>query len=208
MSSHTKTAGRTSAKMNVRTMVEIGMLGAISVILMMFEIPLWFAPSFYKIDLSECRPYRSLALGPVAGALIELVKILLHLLLKGTSTAGVGDLANFLIGCAMAVPAAWIYQKQKTKKNAIIGLVCGTAVMTIAGSFLNALVLLPAYAAAFGMPIDALVGMGTAVNKAITSVATFALFAVAPFNIVKGVLVSLITMLLYKHVSPILKGNR
>ena len=80
--------------------------------------------------------------------------------------------------------------------------------MTIAGSFLNALVLLPAYAAAFGMPIDALVGMGTAVNKAITSVATFALFAVAPFNIVKGVLVSLITMLLYKHVSPILKGNR
>ena len=195
MSSHTKTAGRTSAKMNVRTMVEIGMLGAISVILMMFEIPLWFAPSFYKIDLSEVPVLiGAFALGPVAGALIELVKILLHLLLKGTSTAGVGDLANFLIGCAMAVPAAWIYQKQKT--------------MTIAGSFLNALVLLPAYAAAFGMPIDALVGMGTAVNKAITSVATFALFAVAPFNIVKGVLVSLITMLLYKHVSPILKGNR
>ena len=209
MSSHTKTAGRTSAKMNVRTMVEIGMLGAISVILMMFEIPLWFAPSFYKIDLSEVPVLiGAFALGPVAGALIELVKILLHLLLKGTSTAGVGDLANFLIGCAMAVPAACIYQKQKTKKNAIIGLVCGTAVMTIAGSFLNALVLLPAYAAAFGMPIDALVGMGTAVNKAITSVATFALFAVAPFNIVKGVLVSLITMLLYKHVSPILKGNR
>ena len=209
MSSHTKTAGRTSAKMNVRTMVEIGMLGAISVILMMFEIPLWFAPSFYKIDLSEVPVLiGAFALGPAAGALIELVKILLHLLLKGTSTAGVGDLANFLIGCAMAVPAAWIYQKQKTKKNAIIGLVCGTAVMTIAGSFLNALVLLPAYAAAFGMPIDALVGMGTAVNKAITSVATFALFAVAPFNIVKGVLVSLITMLLYKQESPILKGNR
>ena len=81
MSSHTKTAGRTSAKMNVRTMVEIGMLGAISVILMMFEIPLWFAPSFYKIDLSEVPVLiGAFALGPVAGALIELVKILLHLL--------------------------------------------------------------------------------------------------------------------------------
>lgn len=98
MSSHTKTAGRTSAKMNVRTMVEIGMLGAISVILMMFEIPLWFAPSFYKIDLSEVPVLiGAFALGPVAGALIDMVKILLHLLLKGTSTAGVGDLANFLI---------------------------------------------------------------------------------------------------------------
>ena len=118
MSSHTKTAGRTSAKMNVRTMVEIGMLGAISVILMMFEIPLWFAPSFYKIDLSEVPVLiGAFALGPVAGALIELVKILLHLLLKGTSTAGVGDLANFLIGCAMAVPAAWIYQLTEKQKN-------------------------------------------------------------------------------------------
>lgn len=117
MSSHTKTAGRTSAKMNVRTMVEIGMLGAISVILMMFEIPLWFAPSFYKIDLSEVPVLiGAFALGPVAGALIELVKILLHLLLKGTSTAGVGDLANFLIGCAMAVPRPGFTRNRKQKR--------------------------------------------------------------------------------------------
>ena len=80
--------------------------------------------------------------------------------------------------------------------------------MTVVGCFLNAFVLLPAYSKAFGMPMEALIGMGTAVNPAITSLTTFALLAVAPFNILKSVVVSVITVLLYKHISPILKGNR
>lgn len=149
----------------------------------------------------------SFALGPVAGALIELVKNLLKLVIKGTNTAFVGDIANYLIGCALVVPAGIIYKRKKSKKNAIIGMAAGTLFMTIAGCFINAYVLLPAYSKAFGMPIDALVGMGTAVNPAITGLGTFVILAVAPFNIIKGIVVSVVTLLLYKYISPILKGQ-
>ena len=140
--------------------------------------------------------------------LIGLVKILLNLLIRGTSTAGVGDLGNFLIGCAMCIPASLIYQKLHSRKGAIIGMVTGTVFMTIVGCFINAYLLLPAYAAAFHMPIDALVAMGTAVNSHINSLLTFVLLSVAPFNLLKGFLVSLIVFLIYKKISPILKMGR
>lgn len=209
MSNNTNTMAATAAKGNLRTMVTVAMLGAISMILMLFEIPLWFAPSFYEIDLSEVPVLiGTFALGPLAGAATELVKILLKLVFKGTNTAFVGDFANFLIGCALVVPAGLIYKMRKTKKMAVAGMAAGTIAMTVAGCFINAYVLLPAYGKAFGMPIDALVGMGTAVNPAITGLGTFVILAVAPFNIVKGVVVSVITLLLYKYVSPILKGQQ
>lgn len=190
-------------------MVVIAMLGAIAMILQLFEFPLWFAPGFYEIDLSEVPVMiGTFALGPVAGALIELVKNLLKLVMKGSSTAFVGDVANYVIGCALVVPAGIIYKKKKSRKNAIIGMAAGTAVMTVAGCFINAYVLLPAYGKAFGMPIDALIGMGTAVNPAITGLGTFVILAVAPFNIIKGIVVSVITLLLYKYISPVLKGHQ
>ena len=209
MSTNTKVAERAGSRSSVRTLVQIGMLGAVSVILMMFEIPLWFAPSFYKMDLSEVPVLiGSFAMGPAAGALIELVKIVLHLLFKGTTTAGVGDFANFLIGCALFVPAGIIYGRKKSRKSAVIGMAVGGIFMIIAGCFLNAFVLLPVYGKAFGMPMEALIGMGTAVNPAITNLAGFAILAVAPFNLLKAAAVSVITMLLYKHISPILKGTK
>ena len=90
----------------------------------------------------------------------------------------------------------------------MIGMAAGTVFMAFIGCFLNAYVLLPAYAKAFGMPVDAFVQMGTAINPAINGIWTFVLLAVAPFNLIKGVLVSVITVLLYKHISPILKGTR
>ena len=138
------------------------------VVLMFFDIPLSFAPSFTRLDLSRSSGVdRAFAMGPLAGAAIELIKILLNLVMKGSTTAGVSEVANFLIGCAYVMPAAWIYKTQKTKKNAMIGMAVGTVFLAAAGGLLNAFVLLPAYAAAFGMPMDALVGMGSAVNKAI-----------------------------------------
>lgn len=195
-------------KNKVRMMAQIGMLSAIAVVLMLFEIPLPFAPSFYEIDFSEVPVLvGSFAMGPLAGAAIEFVKILLNFTINGTTTAGVGEFANFLIGCAMVLPAAWIYKMNHTRKGAIIGMLTGTLFMAFIGCFLNAFVLLPTYAKAFGMPIDALVGMGTAVNSHITSLTTFVIFAVAPFNLLKGFLVSLIVFLIYKKISPILKMN-
>ena len=208
-SSGTNAVKTTAERSNLRNLVQIGMLGAVSVVLMMFEIPLFFAPSFYKIDLSEIPVLiGTFAMGPVAGMFIELIKVVLHMLFKGSSTAGVGDFANFLIGCAMIVPAGLIYQKKKSKKSAVIGMIAGTLFMAFIGCFLNAFVLLPAYGKAFGMPDDALVAMGTAVNPAINSLLTFVVLAVAPFNILKGLIVGVITFLLYKHVSPILHGTQ
>ena len=193
-----------------RKLVEIGMLGAIATVLMLFEFPIPFiAPPFYELDFSEVPVLvGAFALGPVAGATIELVKILINLLINGTATAFVGEIGNYLLGCSFIIPAALIYKKKKSKKTALAAMIIGTIVMTVFGCILNAYVLLPTYAAAFGMPIDAIIGMGSAINGNINDVMTFVIIAVAPFNIIKGIVVSVITLLIYKHISPILKGNR
>ncbi len=207
MSTDAVTSTKTKPRTNVRRMAQMGMLAAISVVLMLFEIPLPFAPAFYEIDFSEVPVMVGcFTMGPVAGAIIEFLKILLNFAINGTDTAGVGELANFLIGCSMVVPAAIIYKKKRTKSGAVLGMVVGTVFMTFVGCFFNAFVLLPAYAKAFGMPMEALIGMGSAVNSHITSLGTFAIFAVAPFNLLKGFLVSVIVLLIYKKISPILKS--
>ena len=174
-------------------------------VLMLVEIPLFFAPGFYKMDLSElpvliCTFY----LGPVAGVIAELLKVAIKLLLKGTSTAFVGDFANFAVGCSFVLPASVVYHARPSRKSALTGLVIGTLVMTLFGSAFNAIYLLPKFAQLFGMPLEVIVGMGTKVNSAITSVSTLVLFAVVPFNLLKGIVVSLLTFLLYKRISPIL----
>lgn len=206
MNSNVMTNTNASPKIRTKTIAQIGMLSGIAVVLMLFEIPLPFAPAFYEIDFSEVPVLvGTFAMGPLAGAAIELIKILLNLAINGTITAGVGEFANFLIGCSFIVPAGIIYKKMHNKKGAIIGMVTGTIIMTVLGCFLNAYLLLPTYAKAFQMPIDALVGMGTAVNANITDMLTFVAFAVAPFNLLKGVLVSLIVLLIYKKISPIFR---
>ena len=193
-------------KLTTKMITQIGMLGAIATVLMLFEIPLPFAPSFYEIDFSEVPVLIGcFSMGPLAGALIELVKIVLNFVINGTATAGVGEIANYIIGCALCVPAGLIYKRNKTKKGALLGLSVGTVFMTILGGFVNAYILLPTYAAAFKMPIDGLIQMGTAVNANINSLFTFVMFAVAPFNLLKGVLDSIIVMAVYKKISPILK---
>lgn len=207
----TEAAVKTNVKTRnkIRTMAQVGMLGAIAVVLMLFEIPLPFAPSFYEIDFSEVPVLvGSFTMGPIAGITIELIKILLNLAINGTTTAGVGEFANFLIGCAFIVPAAVIYKRKRTRTGAIIGMVSGTVFMAVVGCFLNAYLLLPTYAKAFGMPIEALVDMGAAVNSQVHSLATFVIFAVAPFNLLKGVLVSLIVFIIYKKISPVLRMNQ
>ena len=195
-------------RMKTRNMVSIAMLAAVAVVLMLFEFPLPFLPPFYKIDASELPVIiGAFAMGPWAGVLIELLKVLLNLLLDGTTTAFVGEFANFLIGCSYVVPASLVYYYRKSKKNAVLGLLLGTLACAVVGCLLNAYLLLPAYSKAFKMDIEALIAMGTAANKAINSMFTFVLFATAPLNILKCGLVSVITMLIYKPISRILKGE-
>lgn len=190
-----------------RRLAQIAMLGAAAGVLMFIEFPLPFlAPPFYKMDFSELPVLiGGFAMGPVAGILIEIIKIALHLLFKGTSTAFVGELGNLIMGCAFIVPAAIIYKRRKTRGNAIIGMVVGIIVMAVASVLVNAYMLLPAYCTAFHIELDVIIGMGAAIHSSINSVMTFCILAVAPFNIFKGVVISILTMILYKHIRRILK---
>ena len=123
------TAAKTPAKHyhETRMMVQIAMLTAVAEVLMLFDFPLPFAPSFYKIDLSEVPILIGcFAMGPAAGIIIEAMKILLNFIISGTVTAGVGELANFAIGCSMVLPAGLIYRYHKTRKNAVLGMAAGT----------------------------------------------------------------------------------
>ena len=194
---------------SARNVAVIGVLGALATVLMTLEFPLPFLPPFYKLDFSEVPVLLGgFAIGPLAGVLIEAIKVVLHMLFAGTQTAGVGDLANFLIGCAFIVPAAVLYRLKKNRAHAVAGMAAGTAVMTVVGGLLNAAVLLPVYAVAFHLPLDQIIAMGTELNANIVDLSTFVFFATTPLNLIKGVLVSVLVFILYKHVSPLLHGKR
>ncbi len=186
----------------------VGTCAAIATVLHVLDFPLLFlAPEFYKLDFSElpvllCGFY----LGPTATVACEGVKILLKLVVKGTSTAFVGDFANFVVGCALVLPATMWYHFHKSRHSAVIGLILGTVSMTILGSAFNAVYLLPKFAQLYGIPLDAIIGMGTAIHPSIHNVATFALLCVAPLNLIKGAAVSVLTLLLYKKVARPLFG--
>lgn len=196
-----------SEKTKINKLVLMAMLSAVAAILMYVEFPLTFvAPSFYELDLSEVPVMiGSFMLGPCAGVIMEALKVLLKLVLKGTSTAFVGDFANFILGCAFVIPASVVYHTKKTKKRAIIGLVTGGIVLIVSGVFHNALYLLPKYSQLYGMPIEAFISMGAKINPAISNVFTFVILAVAPFNLIKSVIVGVITMFLYKYLSKLIK---
>lgn len=182
------------------------MFGALAMVLHIFDFPVPFlAPGFYKLDFSEIPVMiGAFYLGPVGGVIIELVKIMLKLVVKGTSTAFVGDLANFVVGCSFVVPASILYHVKKSRRMAVASLVTGTLIMTVFGSIFNAIYLIPAFSRLYGMPLEAIVGMGTAINPAVNSVWMLALLAVAPLNLLKGVLISVPTMVLYKRISRVL----
>ena len=192
-----------------RRITIIAVCSAIAAVLHMLDFPLLFlAPEFYKLDFSElpvmlCGFY----LGPSAAVACEAVKIILKLLLKGTSTAFVGDFANFAVGCALVLPAVIIYHIRKTRRSAFWGLLAGTIVLTVFGTAFNAVYLLPKLSQLYGISLDAIIGMGSDINRGIHSVTTFVMLAVAPLNLIKGVSVSVLTLLLYKRVARPLFGK-
>ena len=196
-----------SDKTKINKLVIMAMFSAVAAVLMYVEFPITFiAPAFYEMDLSEVPVMiGSFMLGPCAGVIMEAVKVLLKLVLKGTSTAFVGDFANFILGCALVVPASVVYHTKKIKKRAIIGLVTGGIVLIVSGVFLNALYLLPKYSQLYGMPVETFINMGAAINPAISNIFTFVILAVAPFNLIKATVVGVITMLLYKYLSRLIK---
>ena len=199
--------GNSERILSTKKVVIIGVFSAISTVLMLLEFPLFFAPGdIYKMDFSELPALLvGFAYGPVSAVMVELVKIILKTLIKGTSTAFVGELANFVVGCSFLLPATIIYRLKKTKKTAIVSCIAGTLMITAFGSFFNAVYLIPTFAGMYGIDVNTIVGMGQSVNSHITSITSFIFMAVAPFNLLKGIIDSVITVLIYKRLRPIMK---
>lgn len=182
---------QTVKRMDTKKVVKIGMLSAVSIVLMMFELALPIFPSFLKLDISDLPALvGAITMGPVAGVMIELVKNLLHLF--KTSTAGVGELANFLVGIALVLPMGVCFQKHRNLLGYAAGAVLGTICMVAVACVFNYYVLIPAFAVAFGAPVEAFVEMAQAVNSHVVDLKTLVLLAVGPFNVVKAIIVAII----------------
>ncbi len=197
----TGTVGRT------RRLTIIAMLSAISTVLMVFDFPVWFVPPFYKMDFSEFPAIiGGFALGPVAGITIEFLKVFLNLFINGTDTAFVGEFASFVMGSFFIVPASIIYYAKKSKITALIGLISGVVFATAAGCLLNAFLLIPTYSKLFHMPLEVILGMGTEKNGSVHNMFTFVTLLVAPFNLFKYTILSVLTLFSYKKIRVVLKG--
>lgn len=190
-----------------RALVRIAMLSVIAFVLMLLEVPLPLVPPWLKFDLGDLPALiGSFALGPIAGIVIEFLKVLLFFVIRGTTSGGVGELASFLLGASLVVPAGLVYMRNRTRTGAALGLLAGIIVFSAMGVIANIYVLLPFYQTI--MPLDVILGMASKVNPAIKSLNDIVLMGVLPFNIIKGVLTSVATLILYKYVSPLLKPNK
>lgn len=193
-------------KFNTRKMMIIAMMGAMAAILMFFELSVPLAPPFIKFDFSDLPVLiASFLYGPLYGIATAAIKILLKLLIKPTSTAFVGELSNFILTSLFVAIASIIYRFNKTKKGAITGMFVSTLTTSILAVFSNFFVIFPLYATMFGMTMDAIIGMVVAVNPWVKDAMTMFLFSILPFNIFKYGVISLITALIYKKISIVLK---
>lgn len=189
---------------NVRYMTVTAMLSAVAFALMFFEFSIPFlVPSFIQMDLSELPALiGAFAMGPWYGVIICLIKNLIHLLI--TTTGGVGELSNFILGAAFVLPAGLIYQRKKTKKNAVIGSVLGAAFMALLSVVSNYFIVYPVYTAF--LPMDTILAMYQEILPSADTLLKCLVIFNMPFTFVKGMLSVVITLLIYKHISPIIKG--
>lgn len=187
-------------KNTTKRLAMVSMFGAISMVLMLFEVPVLFAPSFMKMDLSDLPIILgTFMMGPVEGFFIIVVKIALKLVFRGTDTAFVGELASMVASLAYILPAYIVYHFKRTKTGALLSLACGTVVTTIVSMVSDFYVVFPAYVKFYGIPMDGIIGMGTAINKNITNLYSMMIWAVMPFNLLKYLITSVIVFVLYKR---------
>ncbi len=194
-----------SSMIRTKDMTKVGMLSVIAFILMYFQLPITFvAPPFMKLDISDLPVLMgAFTMGPVFGIIIAALKNILHIVFKGTMTAGIGELSNFIISSTFAFVSAYFYRKHRTYKGAIISLTMGVLAMTFLAMLSNYFVVFPLYAKV--MPMDAIIAMGSAITSKITGLFTMMIYSVLPFNLIKGFTTSAVMMLVYKKISPIFK---
>lgn len=193
-----------------RNLVVAGMLSAVAFVLMFFDFPLpMLIPSFIKMDFSDLPALLgAFALGPVYGVVISLLKNILHILIKGTSTAAVGELSNFILGAAFSFTAGLLYKKKRTRNGALIGAITGAAVMALVSLPSNYFITYPAYSVFYGMSPEAILKAYQAIVPSVENLFQCLLLFNVPFTFVKGGLDVVLCMLIYKPLSPILHGKR
>lgn len=186
------------------------MLSAVAFILMFIEFPLpMLIPSFVKMDFSDLPALLgAFALGPVYGVVISFMKNLLHIIIKGTSTACVGELCNFMLGAVFSAVAGFVYKRHKSRKTAILGAIAGAAVMAVFSVPSNYFITYPAYVQFYHMPLEAILGMYQAILPSADSLIKCLVIFNMPFTLVKGLLDAVLCLLIYKPLSPILHGRK
>ncbi|MEQ2400531.1 ECF transporter S component [Peptoniphilus hominis (ex Hitch et al. 2025)] len=196
----------TSTMIRTKDMTKVAMLSVIGFVLMYFQLPLTFvAPPFMKLDISDLPVLMgAFTMGPVYGIIIAALKNLMHIIFKGTMTAGVGELSNFIISSTFALVSSYIYRKHRTYKGAVLAMTVGVLAMTILAMASNYFVVFPLYGKV--MPMDAIIAMGSAITPKITGLFTMMIYSVLPFNLIKGFTTSAVMMLVYKKISPLFKN--
>ena len=189
---------------STKTIAKVGVLSAIAYVLMFISVPLPIFPSFLKIDLSDIPAiFGGMSLGPMAGLAIVIVKNFLQGITAST-TGGVGEFANIVIGGSYVLIICLFYRKLKGTKGVLSGGLVGIVVMTIMGCIMNYYIMMPLYATVYGMPLDQIIQMGTVINPKVTDLYTFVIWMIAPFNMVKAVLMTAVTLPLFKKVEKLL----
>ncbi len=192
-------------KLRIRFITVTGILGAVSTVLMMLSFSVPFMPSFIKLDFSELPALiAAYSMGPLSGITVCFIKNLINVTM--TTTGGVGELSNFILGVCLVTPAGLIYRYRKNRRSALISALIGSATMAIISLPLNYFVTYPTYAKL--MPIDTIIGMYEAINPNVDGLFSCLLMFNVPFTFLKGGLVTVLTFILYKHISPLIKGKR
>ena len=188
--------------MSTKTISKIGLLSAIAYVLMFISVPLPIFPAFLKIDLSDIPAiFGGMSLGPVAGLIIVVIKNFLQAITAST-TGGVGEFANIMIGGAYVLIIFLFYKKWKTYKTVIVGALLGIVAMTIMGCIMNYYVMLPLYANF--MPMEEIIQAGNIINPRVTDLYSFVIWMIAPFNILKGFIMTIATLPLLKKMEKLL----
>lgn len=190
--------------LTTKNMTRISILSVISMVLTLLKVPSWFAPPFLKLDLADVPALiGAFAMGPMAGVVIQLLKNVLNVLIEGSMTGGVGEFSNFIVGSAFVYTAGLVYKRNRSYGSAIKGLVAGVLLMTLFSTVSNYYIVFPIYSKL--IPLDKIIEMGSMVNRYVVDYKSLILFAVVPFNLLKGFMTSVVTILVYKKVSVFLK---
>jgi len=201
-----QTVHRTTAVSRTHKLTVTAMLSAVAFALMFLEFPIpALIPSFVKLDISDLPELlAAFSLGPIYGVAVTFLKNLLFIIIRGTSSAYVGELCNFLLGSVFAFSAGFIYQRKKSRSTALIGSVVGAALMALVSVPLNYFVVYPAYVVCYGLPLDAIIGMYQAILPSADSLIKCLVIFNLPFTFCKGMLDVALCFLIYKPLSPIL----